>query len=180
VVAVEVVGLSDDSDDPYLIPEDPYEMVGSRKKDRMFMRTVYKMQADESKLDLLDSKSPSSVVNMVMRKGMVELGDSCRLVACPCRDNPAACFIVDDPRPDSNRVFCCGCAVEQKEKRKISNLLGKETVFETFNLWNNRCSYRDGMGGRRPTEDQSVQHFVLKTRDDVEVSSDATKMSDFK
>jgi hypothetical protein len=178
---VEVVGLSED-DLEFLIPPDPADMVVSKLEERRFSKKIYKMQCSEQRLAWLDSLSPSEVVNLVMRKGMVELGESGRLVACPCRDNPAACFVVDDPRNGEDSVFCCGCAVEQKQKRSLSSGLKKETVFETFNLFKRNCGYWPSYlssHGSRPTGSQKLLHFVLKDCDDVSVSDDAMKLGDF-
>lgn len=172
-----MVGLSED--DEILIPEKPSELIVSRIEERRFMRKVYRMQCSDSRLDWLDSLQPSEVIDLVMRKGKIDLGDTGRLVKCPCRDNPAACFVVDDPREGVDGVFCCGVAVEQKKRRSLSSGLKKKTVFDTFELWSRSCSYWPGYLASHRGGFQELLHFVLSRCSDVTVTDEATKFSDF-
>lgn len=175
ILGLVVVGLSDD----LLIPPEPKELIVSKLKERKFSKKLYKMQCRDGDLEMLDSKSPESVLNEVMRKGKLDLGEDADLVQCPCRDNPAACFVVSDPRPGESNVFCCGCLVEQREERDLSSMLSKQTVFETFNLFKKSCGFWPfNLTGCRPYEIQKLLHFVLKQRDDVVVSEDAPKLSE--
>lgn len=164
-----------------------YENGASRSRflDRAGWRDFFEQQlheqGDSATVRKYLGKDPATIIELVLKQGMIPLGGNCRLIKCPVVSRPSVCALCPLSTTDGEHPICSGPTVQ----RKPGPLALSKTPRYDDQWFKNHCPYRiSRLDTYDPERDDGFKHLlelvwpVLQRHPDYDVVDYREKYAD--